>query len=117
MRRTRIFTALVFAGLLVACGGDDGNPSGPSGQEAIGGGAESIDNVAACNAWLDSLEGCGDFDASTVIDCSTYDTLTACDITPYFDCLTQNFKCSDVGGTQVPDTSGWQQCLDKANCS
>jgi hypothetical protein len=70
------------------------------------------DNVGACEDWLDAVE-CGDYDYSTVVDCSTYEDYD-CDVSAYFDCLTDNTVCDESTG--VPDTSGWTACASELEC-
>ena len=69
------------------------------------------DNVAACEEWIESLN-CGEYDFSSTLDCSIYES-TECDISDYFDCLTENTECIDG----VPDMTGWLSCLSKATCN
>ncbi len=95
-----LFVCLFSFGML-ACGDDDGG--------------SSADNKAACEKWVKTIS-CGTFDATKSISCSAYSS-TACDISGYFDCLTNEFKCKDVSGTKIPDMSGWSKCTSKATCS
>lgn len=67
-------------------------------------------NVTACEEFLDEVS-CGDFDFNTVVDCSIYKQ-TTCDISDYFDCLSDELTCTDG----VADTSGWASCVDEAEC-
>ncbi len=87
-----------------------GNGAGPGDGQADGGDGSSPDNVAACEALVDEIE-CGEFDLSSVVDCSLYAGL-ACDIADYFDCVRDNISCVDG----VPDSSGIINCADLANC-
>jgi len=68
------------------------------------------DNVKLCQDFEAQIK-CGDYDVSTQIDCSIWKS-TSCDIGPYWDCLTNNFKCTD----NVPDKSGWATCQSLENC-
>jgi len=81
---------------------------------AVGCKADSADNVGACEDYVAAVN-CGDIDVG--IDCSIYKDLD-CDISDYFDCLTDNLTCEDMGGTKVltpgPD---YASCASKANCS
>jgi hypothetical protein len=112
-----VATLLVTLGLLlggIGCGdGDDDGTKSPTPSSGNVGGnnsGNSYDNVAACKAWVSSIT-CGSFDPSTVVQCDSYANLT-CDISGYFDCLTQNFKCTN----DIPDPSGLAACIDKAKC-
>ncbi len=92
MKKIMSTVASMFAvGLLAGCGGHD--------------------NVAACEEWVKSVS-CGNVDVSTMVQCKTYEN-TTCDISPYFDCLSTNTKCSNG---QL-DSSGWMQCASKATCN
>ncbi len=75
-------------------------------------GCQSADNVASCESWLDAVS-CGEYDFSTAVDCSIYEDVE-CDISDYFDCLTDNTTCDEATG--IPDTSGWTSCTDLATC-
>jgi len=67
--------------------------------------------MRGCTAPLCSSITCGSFDPSTVVQCDSYANLT-CDISGYFDGLTQNFKCTN----DIPDPSGLTAWIDKAKC-
>ena len=72
-------------------------------------GNSSANNVAACEAFLDSLE-CAELPGGTpLVDCSTYQEVV-CDISDYLDCLTDNTTCTDG----VPDASQWADCASLA---
>jgi len=73
---------------------------------------DSADNVASCEAWVDSVS-CGTTDFSTLVNCSVYEE-TTCDISDYFTCLTDNGTCDEATG--VYDSSGWAQCASQATC-
>lgn len=79
----------------------------PTGGGEAGG---SADNVAACNSLVEAIE-CGDFDLSSALDCNIYADV-ACDVADYFDCLEDSFTCVDG----APDTSGFADCIDLAQC-
>ena len=79
-------------------------------HDEVGDDDNSIDNVAACERWVDTVS-CGDFDFSMLVDCDLYED-TVCDISDYFDCLSDNTECNDG----VPDTQGWQNCAEEAEC-
>lgn len=72
----------------------------------------SVDNVAACDDWLASME-CGDYDFTAVVDCTVYSE-TACDISAYFTCLADATDCDEDLG--IVDTTGWTDCADEATC-
>lgn len=75
---------------------------------------ESADNVAACESWLDSME-CGTQDFSTLVDCEIYSPDTyPCDVSDYFDCLTDEGSCDEDLG--IYDAAGWTSCADLASC-
>ena len=73
-------------------------------------GCGSYDNVAACEAWVETMT-CGETDFSTLVVCSNYEAIE-CNIADYFDCLTENYSC-DMG---VADTAGWAACSALAVC-
>ncbi len=83
-------------------GTDPWDPGLPSGNS----------NVQACEEWVEAVS-CGEYDFSTSVDCSVYED-SACDISDYFDCLTDNTICDEETG--VPDMSGWGECTDYASC-
>ena len=88
---------VLVAGLIfVGCGDDD----------------DAADNVGACEDWVAAME-CGDFDITQYIDCAIYEE-TACDISDYFDCLTDNTTCDEATG--MLDMTGWGECVSKAQC-
>ncbi len=87
--------------------GGGGNNSGTEPGQSMG----SVDNVAACQSFVDSL-ACGDADLSMYIDCSIYAT-TPCDIADYFTCAESEFTCTEG----VPDVSGFVDCATMATCS
>ena len=89
---------LMAAPIFIGCSDDDGG--------------SSIDNVKACNDWLESIS-CGSTDFSTMVDCSVYDGYN-CDVADYFTCLTENTTCDETTG--IPDIAGWAGCADKAQC-
>ena len=92
--------------------GDNGGDGDQSGDGDHGGDGDSPDNEAACNNWKQavSCEG-ADLSILNMLDCSTYDSY-ACDISAYFDCLTENTKCNG----SVLDVSGWTGCQNLAVC-
>lgn len=114
-----VFLLVAVAVALPGCGegeepgpgdsGDTGSVTDP-GQSTNG----SPDNVAACNAWLEANQ-CGTYDFSQAVNCQTY-AATPCDVSAYFDCLTDNTTCMDLGGMSIPDTSGWTACTALAQC-
>jgi len=69
-------------------------------------------NVAACEDWLASMS-CGDTDYTTLVSCDAYEE-TTCDISEYFDCLTENTTCDEDLG--VADMSGWTECTSYTTC-
>lgn len=90
--------------------GDGGTGNGDDNDNDAGDNGGAIDNVGACEEWIDASE-CGEYDWSSVIDCSIYADLP-CNISAYFNCLTDNTSC--VEG--IPDTSGWANCYELATC-
>ena len=92
LRKTALFiiTNIVLAFGIAGCGG--------------------YDNVASCEAWVEKMT-CGNTDFSTLVVCSNYNEID-CDVSEYFDCLTENFSC-DMG---VADTAGWVACAALAVC-
>lgn len=96
----------------LGCDSDDGGDGSSDGSGGSGGdGGGSADNVAACNNWVDAFN-CGDIDISGSVDCSDFEGTDECDLTPYFDCLTDNTECVDG----IPDLSGWDQCYSLLEC-
>ena len=119
MKRAILAVAASFLVIsLAACGGDDDGKKA-AGTSTTGKtppqGTKSIDNQAACERWASSIS-CGQFDPQQTIPCSGYAQQTGCDLSGYFDCLTENFKCSDFGGMKTPDASGWTKCTSLATC-
>ena len=47
------------------------------------------------------------------MDCTVYSE-TACDISGYFDCLTDATDCDEDLG--IVDTTGWADCAEEATC-
>lgn len=68
------------------------------------------DNVGACNDWVAATK-CGSTDISSLVNCDLYKD-TECDISAYFDCLTENTKCEN----DTLDATGWGTCASKAVC-
>lgn len=77
------------------------------------------DNRASCEAYVEQINSLECFSGSAMLNpqttCSGYDS-TTCDISGYFDCLTDNTECMTVGGVSVPDTSGIASCASLATC-
>lgn len=69
-----------------------------------------LDNVGACNAWVEATK-CGSTDIASLVNCDLYKD-TDCNISGYFDCLVQNTKCEN----DVLDATGWGSCASKAVC-
>ena len=90
-------------------GDDNGDDDG--GDDDGGGDGGAVDNVGACENWIEAAE-CGDYDWSQSVDCGIYANL-ACDIADYFNCLSENTACNDG----IPDTSGWTACAELATCA
>lgn len=89
---------------LVACGESSGE------SESAEEDADALDNVGACKEWVAAVD-CGTFDAEGTIPCDSFGNLT-CDIGDYFDCLADNFTCTDGHA----DTAQWSKCIDYASC-
>ena len=119
-----LLIALCLAAGPVGCGDDDDDDSeggdgdsgdGDSGDGDTGDGDTGdgdTDNVGACNNWKSAVSCDGaDTSALDALDCSTYENV-ACDISAYFDCLSDNTKCN---GGQL-DLSGWSSCANLAMC-
>jgi hypothetical protein len=87
----------VFAFAMVACGDDDSG--------------SSVDNVAACNDLVDTLNGldcASGYDWG--IDCNLYSADSyPCDIAEYFNCLSDATTCTATDPS-YPDLSGWGDC-------
>jgi hypothetical protein len=91
----------------VADGKADGDDDG---QAESDDGSTAPDNVGACQAWVDAYD-CGGFDIGQSLNCDQY-AQVQCDISEYFECLTDNTTCT-MG---FPNTSGWTACVDLAMC-
>jgi hypothetical protein len=79
-----------------------------------GGSSGKVDNVAACNAFVEKVK-CGSVDISSQVDCSLYAN-TACDISDYFDCLETKYVC--VNGTyDETKLATISDCTSKATCN
>ncbi len=102
--------------------GDTGDTAADSGAEGSGGSepdddsddsddSDDVDNVASCMAFVDELE-CGATDFGQFLPCSDYAALD-CDLSPYLDCLADNFSCEG----EVFDASGWTMCTSLATCT
>lgn len=73
----------------------------------------SFDNEKACNDWKAKVSKCGATDVTTGVKCEVHKNVTTCDISSYFKCLTDNYKCTK----DVADISKWPSCAAKAKCS
>jgi len=124
--------ALSVSGFIPGCDDEDGGDdesmiAGTQGEESSndagggggGGGGEGgtndgdggdVDNVAACEDLVGSLE-CGGMDLGMYVDCSSYASLS-CDLADYLMCLEDEFVCTDG----VFDASGWAGCASLASC-
>ena len=75
---------------------------------------KTVDNVSACEEWLDALE-CGGVslgdELAGAIACDSY-AQYGCRLDGYFECLTANTKCDG----DVPDVTGWSACAGKLSC-
>ena len=81
---------------------------------AISVGCGGPDNAAACQEYVDKVNTLDCYKSvKFTTDCSAYDN-TDCDISDYFNCLTDNTKCDAMGN---PDSSGTSQCASKAQCN
>ncbi len=113
--------------LLIACGHPEGSLDGEcmdnidndedgavdcEDEDCSGSSDCNFDNVQACQDWLDAYS-CGEYDFSDSVDCGLYSNY-GCDVSDYFDCLTENTFCDEETG--VPETSGWTNCTDYADC-
>lgn len=76
-------------------------------------GGSGFDNVAACDETLANFS-CGDVDFAALIDCSAFADRT-CDLTTYFDCLTDNFVCEEAASPAF-DVSNWETCAEMTVC-
>ncbi len=93
------------------CAGSSECAAGSSDPQDTGNEA-GFDNVQACKDAVASME-CGAYDFSTSVDCSVYEEHD-CDLSEYFDCLTDNLVCDEKTG--VPDLSGWNGCGELFAC-
>jgi hypothetical protein len=90
---------------------DDGASAGANDDADDSAGDDGpVDNVGACEDWIDAYE-CGGFDIGQSLNCDLYAD-AICDLSEYFDCLTDNTACTNG----FPDTSGWSACVDLATC-
>ena len=104
------FTSLLFVGALAACGGED---PGATGQPGTVGPSSTVDNVAACKKWIDSVK-CGSIDVSQMVSCDLYKN-TACDISGYFSCLSTKYVCKN-GQYDLTKLATVGDCASKATC-
>ena len=85
-----------------------------AGAALLWSGCAGPDNAAACQAYIDKVNTLSCFKgAAFTFDCSAFDN-TTCDISDYFNCLTDNTKCDAMG---IPDQSGTVSCTSKASCN
>ncbi len=81
---------------------------------------DSADNVAACEGYVQQINSLECYSGAARLDpgstCGAFDD-TDCDISDYFDCLTENTTCMSIGGMSVPDPSGTASCQSLANCN
>lgn len=84
---------------------------GDSGSAGAESGAEPFDNVAACEALLDSI-ACTPAAGVELLDCDSLGA-SPCELADYFACLADNATCP--GGAL--DVTGWGQCMDLAVCT
>jgi hypothetical protein len=120
MGKRLLLGALLSLGLFaVGCGddGDDGdnktsnnNSNGGDGDGDGDKNSGTHDNVKACNDWKAAVQ-CSDLSSLNALDCGQYANV-ACDISAYFDCLTDNTKCNN----DVLDVSGWGACASMVSC-
>ena len=99
----KYFLPLLFV-IAIGCGDD---------SESLNTGTP-FDNVSACENWVEALS-CGDYDFGSSVSCESYRNVTTCDISDYFDCLTDNTSCDT--NTGIPDFSNWQSCTPLATCT
>ena len=136
MSKRASWVALIALGLLalpVGCGDDDDDDSNEGGDGDGGdgdgdgdqtrdddhgdggdgdGGDGDTDNVAACNDWKNAVSCTGaDLTVLNMLDCSMYDSY-ACDLSAYFDCLSDNTSCNG----SVLDITGWTNCYNLVAC-
>jgi hypothetical protein len=64
--------------------------------------------VEACEELAETLE-CGDTDFYSVLDCNGYAD-TECNIVRYFDCLEDNFECTDGVASLGGDCNVLAEC-------
>ncbi len=99
--------------VLSACGGDDDGGSQDFGAA----------NVAACEAYFDDVAAldcvpAGTFDDQKAMCQSTYEGVTTCDISDYFDCVAATYSCVDMAGVSVltVDQAALNECASLASC-
>jgi hypothetical protein len=100
--------ASASAGASTSATGDSGSSGDDGSNEGEGSG--EIDNVAACNDLVDSLE-CGGADLGQYVPCDSY-AQTTCDFSDYFQCLEDEFTCTDGAF----DPTAWMGCASLATC-
>ncbi len=97
---------------VTACGRTDTvGIRSPTSDDDDDGSNGASDNVAACEAFVDSWE-CQVQGGVNPLMCDLY-AETACDVSDYFNCLADNTTCSG----DVLDASGWIDCAELAECA
>ncbi len=113
---------------LSACGGDDKGDDGDNaddtmsaadddggeapadgGDNADGADGGAVDNVAACQEFVDAWN-CDGVDLAQVVMCNVYEGYT-CDVSAYFECLADETTC-DAASLQAAVSS----CASLASC-
>jgi hypothetical protein len=105
MFRLESLIAWVLPLLFVACSSGDETGDSPADS------TPERDNMSACEEWVAAMS-CGG-EKKKGFDCKSYADV-ACDIIPYFDCLTANTICDEKTGSL--DTSGWGKCMGMDKC-
>lgn len=70
------------------------------------------DNVASCNKWKEKVK-CGTVSVDAV-NCDAYKN-TTCDISAYFDCMSDAYVCKD-GQYDTTKLANATSCASKATC-
>jgi hypothetical protein len=77
------------------------------------GSGSSYDNVSACEDFVKKVK-CGTVDISGQVNCNGYAN-TACDIAPYFECLSSKYVCAN-GMYDTSKLATLGDCTSKATC-
>lgn len=81
---------------------------------ACGGGGGGTDNRSACLAYVETINALPCVTGATRQDPNTFCPAsldaTGCDVSSYYDCLSDAVMCRDLGGMSVLDPSSTTRC-------